>query len=181
MLRVRDIMTTEIDSIDAESDLRQTVDFLLRHRVTGAPVVAGGEVVGVVSTTDLLEFVQAAPPAPATGPRAAVLWEEGGPAPGAYYVEWWTQDRSDPATRLRQLVEPDRLRRHLVTEVMSRSLCAVSPDATITSAADYMLRAGVHRVLVLDGRTPAGILSTTDIVRAVGQGRLGPVPTPAGS
>jgi CBS domain-containing protein len=33
-----------------------------------------------------------------------------------------------------------------------------------------MTRAGVHRVLVLDGDRLVGILSAVDIVRAVGQG-----------
>jgi hypothetical protein len=108
-------------------------------------------------------------------PTAAVIWKEGQGAPGAYYVEWWTGDGADTGIRLQTLGDPerDRLRRHTVAEVMSRSLCAVRADATATSAAEYLLRAGVHRVLVLEGGKLVGILTTTDYVRAVAQGRLG--------
>jgi CBS domain-containing protein len=181
MLSVREIMATGTVTIRADSDLRQAIDTLLRHRVSGAPVVANGEVVGVVSATDVLQFLRATPPVAEQGPRAVALWEEGGATPGAYFVESWAGDPTAASAWFRELVEPDRLRRHLVTEVMSRSLCAVSPDAAITSAADYLLRAGVHRVLVLEAGGLVGILSTTDIVRAVAQGRLGPALVTAGT
>lgn len=178
MLTVRDIMTADVVAIGAETDLRRTAEILVRHHVSGAPVVADGRVVGVVSVTDLLEFMQASPTTPAE-PGATVEWEEGAEPPGAYYVEWWTDARAEVGARFRALqAEWDRLRQHTVADVMSRSLCAVRPDATVTSAADYLLRAGVHRVLVLDTRRLVGILTTTDFVRAVAQERLGEVSAP---
>jgi CBS domain-containing protein len=178
MLTVRDIMTADVVAIGAETDLRRTAEILVRHHVSGAPVVADGRVVGVVSVTDLLEFMQASPTTPAE-PGATVEWEEGVEPPGAYYVEWWTDARAEVGARFRALqAEWDRLRQHTVADVMSRSLCAVRPDATVTSAADYLLRAGVHRVLVLDTRRLVGILTTTDFVRAVAQERLGEVSAP---
>ncbi|MBI4541298.1 MAG: CBS domain-containing protein [Gemmatimonadetes bacterium] len=39
-------------------------------------------------------------------------------------------------------------------------------------AARYMLRTGVHPVLVTEHRRLLGIVSTTDIVRAVAEGRI---------
>jgi CBS domain-containing protein len=182
MLTVRDIMATDMVTIGADADLRQAIDILVRHRVSGAPVVEDGIVAGVVSATDLLEFMRSPPPESPRVPTAAVIWKEGQGAPGAYYVEWWTGDGADTGIRLQMLGDPerDRLRRHTVAEVMSRSLCAVRADATVTSAAEYLLRAGVHRVLVLEGGKLVGILTTTDYVRAVAQGRLGETATAPG-
>ena len=181
MLTVRDIMSADVVTIGAEMDLRRAAEILVRHHVSGTPVVADGQVVGVVSVTDLLEFMQAIPRATAE-PKTTADWEEGLEPPGAYYVEWWADARAEVSARFRALQAPewDRLQKHTVAEVMTRSLCAVRPDATVTSAADYLLRAGVHRVLVLETRQLVGILTTTDFVRAVAQGRLGEASAPPG-
>jgi CBS domain-containing protein len=193
MLHVRDFMTTDVMTLDPEMDLREATDTLVQHHVSGAPVVANGRITGVVSATDLLEFSQNTPPVPAAGPEeegevaeleTPAEWEEGLEAPAAYYVEWWSDAGADVSERFRTVRAPewDLMAEHTVTEAMTRALCAVRPDATIASAADYMLRVGVHRVLVIDAGKLVGILTTTDFVRAVAQGRLAEAPaTPARS
>lgn len=187
MVRVRDLMTTDVMTVGPDMDLREATDVLVQHHVSGAPVVTNGRLVGVVSVTDLLEFTQSTPPVPSAGPEEEVAefetpaeWEEGLEAPGAYYIEWWADAGADVSERFRTVRAPewDLMAEHVVSEAMTRSLCAVRPDATIASAADYMLRAGVHRVLVQDAGKLVGILTTTDFVRAVAQGRLGEVPAP---
>jgi len=176
MLRVRDIMATDVVTIRPETDLRRATEFLVRHHVSGAPVVANGRVVGVVSATDLLEFMRAIPTAAPVQPETPAGLE----APGTYYIERWADDGADVSARFRTIAAPewDQLLEHTVEQVMSRSLCAVRPDATVMSAADYLLRTGVHRVLVVDNGKLIGILTTTDIVRAVAQGRLSDVAVP---
>jgi CBS domain-containing protein len=59
---------------------------------------------------------------------------------------------------------------------MNRAVCAVGPDDDIAEAAGRMMRAGVHRLLVLDGPRLLGIVTATDIVRAVADHRLTPRP-----
>lgn len=174
MLTARDIMTTDVVTIAPEMDLHHLAEALVRYRVSGAPVVANGQVLGVVSATDLLEFMQGKPATAATTPDGG----EGLTPPSAYYIEWWSRGGADVGARLPAFGAPEwnRLGTHTAADVMTRSLCAVRADATITSAADYLLRADVHRVLVLDGRRFVGILTTTDVVRAVAQGRLREVP-----
>jgi len=48
----------------------------------------------------------------------------------------------------------------------------VQPDTELTDAARYMLRRNIHRVLVMEEGKPVGILTTTDVVRAVAERRL---------
>jgi CBS domain-containing protein len=189
MLRVRDLMTTEVVTVGPDMSLREATDTLVQHHVSGAPVIANGRITGVVSVTDLLEFAQSTPPVPTPGPEESEVaeletpaeWEEGLEAPGAYYIEWWADAGADVSERFRTIRAPewDLMAEHTVSEAMTRSLCAVRPEATTASAADYMLRAGVHRALVVDGGTLIGILTTTDFVRAVAQGRLGEAPRAA--
>jgi CBS domain-containing protein len=177
MLRVRDLMATEVVTIGPDTDLRRAIEILVRHHVSGAPVVANDRVVGVVSATDLLEFIRDLPAATPAQPKTPE-------PPAAYYIEYWADPGVDVSARFHAVAASgwDRLGNHTVEEVMSRSLRAVRPDATVMSAADYLLRAGVHRVLVVDNRRLVGLLTTTDIVRAVAQGRLGEVGAlPAGT
>lgn len=61
---------------------------------------------------------------------------------------------------------PGLAARHL----MSFPALTVTEDTLITDAIHRMEDAHVHRLVVVadDGRTPVGVISTTDIVRAIG-------------
>ena len=48
----------------------------------------------------------------------------------------------------------------------------ISPDAEVKEAAQQMLLADVHRLFVTEGERLIGVISTTDIMRAVATGRL---------
>lgn len=71
MPRIREYMDTVVPTLSPETGIMMAVDFLLRHRVTGAPVVDADEkLVGIITETDLLklvtEGVQGEPPIEAT-------------------------------------------------------------------------------------------------------------------
>ncbi len=55
---------------------------------------------------------------------------------------------------------------------MTRDVVSQPSNATVRRAAQYMLDAGVHRVLVIDNGELQGIVTTTEIVRAVAEGKL---------
>lgn len=59
-----------------------------------------------------------------------------------------------------------------VQAIMTRRPLAVSPEATVSEAAQQMLYADVHRLYVVDEDRVVGVLSTMDLVRAVATGRL---------
>lgn len=57
MPKIRDYMDTEVPTLEPETPIMKAVDFLLEHRVTGAPVVdADGKLVGIITETDLLKL-----------------------------------------------------------------------------------------------------------------------------
>jgi CBS domain-containing protein len=56
MLRLRDIMTKDVLTVTRDMPMRDAMALLARRHVSGAPVIDRGQVVGVVSSTDLLEF-----------------------------------------------------------------------------------------------------------------------------
>jgi CBS domain-containing protein len=180
-------MSTDVLTVSPELGMRDAFELLTARHLSGAPVVAGGRAVGVLSVTDLLDFAATNPPVPTERPdipeqdgwEAPEEWEEGAEAPGAFYHELWADAGADALERFGRVEGPewDALADHTVAEVMTQGpLCTVAPDAPVADAARRMLRAGVHRLLVLAGGSLVGIVTTSDIVRAVAEGRLGAAP-----
>jgi CBS domain-containing protein len=57
----------------------------------------------------------------------------------------------------------------VVRDIMTPATFTVRPDATLREAARFLVRGGIHRALVLDGKQLVGIVSAFDIVRALAQ------------
>lgn len=53
-LRVEDAMSPRVLTIGAEASVREAAERMLKHRVGCLPVVEGGKLVGIVTTSDLL-------------------------------------------------------------------------------------------------------------------------------
>ena len=184
MLSVRDLMTTDLVVVSPELSIRDALDLFTARHIGGAPVMANGRVVGVVSASDLLAFKASAPPAPIARedqlevgelvPVGEELEAEGAAPPGAFFTDWWTDAGADVVERWRSVAEPewDVLAEHTVAEAMSGSLLWVAPQEAVARAAALMASREVHRLLVLEGGRVVGILTTTDIARAVADGRL---------
>jgi CBS domain-containing protein len=185
MLQVRDVMTRDVITVSPEHTLREAMDILSRQHVSGAPVVRGHEVVGVVSGTDLMEFAAALPPLAEPEvepldlePADDDLLEESDDESEAQSASWflarWRDERPDANERIVEAGESTwtALDEHTVSEVMTRGVVSVRPAVSLAAAADLMRRKRLHRVLVMDGEQLVGILSTTDVVAAVADGRL---------
>jgi CBS domain-containing protein len=59
-----------------------------------------------------------------------------------------------------------------VLEIMTPHPLRVAPSEDVREAARQMLYADVHRLLVIEDERVIGVISTTDIVRAVANGKL---------
>lgn len=176
MLRLRDIMTRDVASVEPEATLREVAELLAERRISGAPVVEDGRVVGVITATDLVRFEspEAAPRAerePDTGGRAKQRAE---PPPG-FVAELWAEPGLEMLERFLEsrTLEADPLDRHTAAEIMTRDVVALPPDAEVHDAAERMLRERVHRVLVMEDGRLEGVVSSTDVLRAVAERRLG--------
>jgi len=60
----------------------------------------------------------------------------------------------------------------MVRDIMTPRPLTISSDADVREAAQQMLYAEIHRLFVTSGRQVVGVISTTDIVRAVAVGDL---------
>jgi CBS domain-containing protein len=177
MLRLRDIMTRDVVTVAPEQTIREAMSlFALRH-VSGAPVVSSSTVLGVVSTTDLMDFIASLPEERAE--RAQAPWEDPGDVPeddasSDFFRDQWDTPGVDMVQHMRALSEPDRnvLEEHSVAEAMTRSVFCMAPDARVDEAAQRMRDLGVHRVLVMHDGQLLGIVTTKDIANAVSDHKL---------
>ena len=169
MSRLRDIMTHEVVTLNPEMTLREAIGILRAENVHGAPVVRGGEVVGVASVSDILDFEVHTPLVPVehqSQDEWAGFEHEAADVP-SFFSQTWDRAGVDLAN-----AEWDLLADHLVGDVMTRGLFALPPETPLDLAARYMVTRGIHRVLVMDGMRLLGIASASDFVRAVAEHRV---------
>lgn len=133
-MTVAELMECNVKTVHGDTRLAEAIVALADAHVSGMPVVdAGGRVIGVLSTSDVLTAEAE------TGDRAArdSLWED---------------------TPVRDLMTPRPY--------------TIGPEEDVREAAREMLYTDVHRLFVAEGDRLIGVISTTDIVRAVATGRL---------
>jgi CBS domain-containing protein len=136
---VRDVMTTEVVTVDPWTPFTEIVTRLAEHRISAAPVLdAEGNVLGVVTEADLL-LKQEHPDLELNVPLA------------------WSR---------RRRLERDKAAAVVAGKLMTSPPVTVPPTATITEAARRMHTAGVKRLPVVDevGRL-AGIVSRADLLK----------------
>jgi CBS domain-containing protein len=187
MLRIRDIMTRQVVTLEPQMTLREAMEILSEQHVSGAPVVSGSKVVGVISAGDLLSFAAAPPPeeerrnvpALAEGWKEPAEWDDASDDgedddSHAYFTEMWDEHTEDTDEVIETQGEstPDTMANYLVEDVMSKTLRWLSPDADVRSAAEMMREYGVHRVLVCNRGRLVGLVSAMDIAKAVASQKL---------
>jgi CBS domain-containing protein len=134
MLVVSDIMQQDVRTITEDAPVAEAIVALADGHISGLPVLnRAGELVGVVSSTDILA----------------------------------AEAESGSGTELEQVALHTQ-----VGEIMTRQPRTVEPTAPVKVAAQEMLYLDVHRLLVVKNGKLLGVVSQTDIVRAVASGRL---------
>ena len=181
MLRLRDIMTTDVTVLWPDTPIRDAMSILASGHISGAPVVSGSRVVGVVSATDLLLFAAELPGLPTDQPPGlqdeAELRddeiEESEPA-GAFFHQMWNDGGSGLNGSLRDVVGPEwnALGEHTVAEAMNQVLFFLTAETPVEFAAQYMREHAIHRVLVMEQDRLLGIVTTSDIAAAVADHKL---------
>lgn len=146
-LCVGDLMSTSVVTLEPHLSAREAARVLDEHGVGGAPVVdAQGHILGVISKTDLVQ--QEA--------RERSVGEL-----GEFFtdVEDYRELERIPADRMSAPVE----------KLMSREIASVERDTLVDEAASIMRGRGVHRLLVTEGETLVGVITSQDLLRAVAE------------
>jgi CBS domain-containing protein len=178
MPRVRSIMTRNPVTFSPETSIRDAMETLCAEHISGAPVLSGHRVAGVVSLTDLLSFLvvtRGSEQAPAVD-TFSNTWEDRKELAEQEEFQELSEDDTpldDWAEESESVVdtaEPDTrglLDQHVVEEVMSTDIVSVASSAHVRVAAALMEQHRIHRVLVIDGGRLKGIVSSLDVARSL--------------
>lgn len=184
MLTLQDIMTSDVFTVSPDLPLSDLLELFSSRHIGGAPVVAGGKVVGVVSATDLLAFAAALTAKrgePENGARLdqwseeteVELFDADEPS-AAYFTHLWNDPDETTDVSWEEVASDgrDSLQEHTAADVMSRDVKSMPPGTEVTAAAAFMNAAGIHRVLVMTEDHLDGIVTSMDVVDAVAKHQI---------
>ena len=153
-LTAADIMQPDPTCVRPEESLSEIARRLIETRVSGAPVVDGDQLVGVVSRSDVI--------------RATVLYESLDSQVTAR-LEPPDVRSEDFTDMLRESFHGfrDRMAKLTVRDVMRSQVVCCTPQTPVAEVARMMLNEHIHRIVVVDGDRPLGMISSLDIVGLV--------------
>jgi CBS domain-containing protein len=142
-MKVREAMSPHPIAVGPQWSLVSAANQLARNRISGAPVIERGQVVGVISETDILRGLVR----PGTNKFGSML---------------------EILLRLREeWVDPFHQHAPTVRDVMSSQPILVSPDEDVRGAALRMQERDINRLPVVDDGKLVGIVTRADLVRAI--------------
>lgn len=167
---VRELMQADVVTVTRGTSIGQLMRILSRHEIGGVPVVDDhGFVVGVVSASDVMALAEW----PEVGvPPEAPRDESEGVAGATGQAHGFFTGPDGPPWRFPLAGLPlmdARLETIPVEEIMTPATFRVRPDATVPELARMLVRAGIRRALVFEGSVLKGIVTGTDVLRAVAE------------
>ena len=142
----RDLMKGPVFQLTASAPVRDAAAFLLRHGISGAPVIDDhGQWTGVFTQNDLARYVQS--------------------RINARKLDRTLEAREPVAGSLEIL--PRRFGEMPVGELMTLGLYTVFPEATLEEVVHAMTVFKVHRVFVIQeaGKSLLGVITTMDVLK----------------
>lgn len=144
-MKASDIMTAPVISIGPDTLIRDIATLLLRHRISGVPVIKNDRIVGLVSEGDLLR-------------RHEIGTDRTPPK------DWWwarlMQEDPEPGAYVKSHARYAR-------DIMTRNVISVAESTPIAEIATLLETRGIKRVPVLRHKKLVGIVSRANLIQAL--------------
>lgn len=166
---VEDVMQEDVVTVTPDTSVRELLSLLVANQISGLPVVSeDGEILGVVSTTDVIRL----------GAREAEIgdgiltWEplalppeeldEENAAEFFLVSEDWAFPTEDQTRSMAQGIFGG----FAVSDIMTPAAFTVGPRDEIEAAARFLLKGRIHRALVVEEERLKGIVTAFDLLKA---------------
>lgn len=147
MKTVADIMTTNVLTVRTETTIRELAELFVSNRISSLPVVDdSGALIGMVTESDLVEQSKSL-----HLPTVISLFD-------------WVIYLESEKTLEKEL---QKMGGRTVADVYQTEVASISPQASLSEAADLMSSHHVNAIPVVDNGSLVGIVARIDIIRTL--------------
>jgi CBS domain-containing protein len=160
MMNVRDVMTTDVQTVSPALSLADFERQVIASRVSGFPVVDDGNLVGVVTRSDVV--------------RTLTVERTNDQQLSDFYGVGPADVDADVRDSIREVGARigARTETMCVKDVMSKYVLNTEPGQSLQEIARLMVDRKIHRLPVVEDGKLVGIVSTLDLVALVAEGQL---------
>ncbi len=153
MKKVRDFMSRNVIHCSPDENIFEVAKKLSENHISGMPVIENDKLVGIVSVSDIVKFMQSE-------------------------IEEYDLIPLEPHSTLFILLkllenelkikkELENISKTRVRNVMTKKVISVSPDTSLAKAAEILAKHDISRVPVIENDKVVGILTKSDLVRSL--------------
>lgn len=151
-MKVKDVMNSNVVSCKPDDTVREAARVLKENNISGAPILEGEELVGIVSEGDLLKLLIL--------PEKGELW-----LPSPFEVI---------EVPIRELFGWEETKKMLsdvgstkIEEIMTKDVHTISSEASVEEASEHMIRHRINRLPVTEDDRIVGIITRGDIIKGL--------------
>ena len=151
-MKVKDVMNSNVVSCKPDDTVREAARVLKENNISGAPILEGEELVGIVSEGDLLKLLIL--------PEKGELW-----LPSPFEVI---------EVPIRELFGWEETKKMLsdvgstkIEEIMTKDVHTISSEASVEEASEHMIRHRINRLPVTEDGRIVGIITRGDIIKGL--------------
>ncbi|NVN98353.1 MAG: CBS domain-containing protein [Geobacteraceae bacterium] len=147
MLKVKDIMTTDVVTVTKETTIMELAKIFAARHLSSLPVLGSdGELIGIVTETDLIEQ------------------DKNLHIPTVISIfDWVIYLESDKKFEK----ELKKMTGQSVGEIFSTDVVTVNPESSVADVADILSRKKINALPVVEGKKLVGIVSRIDLIRSM--------------
>lgn len=151
-MKVKDVMNSNVVFCRPDNTVREAAKILKDNNISGAPVLDGDELVGIISEADLLKLLIV--------PEQGELW-----LPSPFEVI---------EVPIRELLGWEETKKMLsdvgltkVEDIMTPEVYTISSEASVEEASEHMIRHKINRLPVIEDSRVVGIITRGDIIEGL--------------
>jgi len=149
MLKAKDIMTTNVHTVNSDTEVEELARLFVETGVSAMPVLdTKGALQGIVTETDLVEQNK-----PLHIPTVISIFD---------WVLYLESEKN-----FREQVEKMTARK--VGEICTREVVTCTPETPVADIAALMVDHKAHLIPVVEGGKVVGVVARLDIIRAMGR------------
>ena len=154
MKKVKDFMNKEVVYFSPEDSIFDAAKIFAELNISGAPVVENEKVVGIISVSDIIKFIDI---------KLGTLPRIDTPGVSSLLLTIAKLEKHN----LDFKKEIKKITKTKIKHVMTKNVITVSPSASLVEVAEIMEKKDVNRLPVIARGKLVGIVTRADLIRAL--------------